>query len=62
MSGVRCQVSGDTFFLLLFSSFLFFDKVVKLVGGGYVINGATPSCFFFSVVAAEGAMHIMAID
>ena len=49
MSCVMCQVSGVTcqvlrvrchmsFFLLL----LFFDKVVELVGGGSVINGAYP--------------------
>ena len=26
-------------------SIVFFDKVVKLIGGGYVINGAYPSTF-----------------
>ena len=29
MSGVRCHVF-----------FVFFDEVVELVGGGYIINGA----------------------
>ena len=38
MSGVMCHVSD--FFSLLFS-----DKVVELVGGGSVINGATLSSF-----------------
>ena len=39
MSGVTCHVS------LLFLSFS--DKVVKLVGEGSVIIGATPSSFHF---------------
>ena len=34
VSGVRCQMSGDFFF--------YFYKVVGLVGGGSVINGAYP--------------------
>ena len=43
-SGVRCHVSGVTcnFFFYLF---FFFDKAVKLVGGGSVINGAYPVWF-----------------
>ena len=52
MSCVTCYVSNFMFhmshvinfvlrFFLLFSSF-FLDKVVKQVGGGSVINGATP--------------------
>ena len=36
VSRVRCQVSDN---------FCFFYKVVGLVGGGSVINGATPSSF-----------------
>ena len=53
MSGVRCQVSGVTCQITcvrgpvsLFSFFLLFlDKVVGLVVGGSVINGASPSSF-----------------
>ena len=49
--------------------FFFFDKLVKLVGGGSVINGATPSSFFnkfqqlstfkflYKVVYAMRSMH-----
>ena len=47
LSRVRCHVSGVTcnhFFLFFFSSF-FIDKVLELVGGGSVINGANPSSF-----------------
>ena len=40
MSGVTCEVSGVTFFI-----FIFFDKVVELVGGGSVINEAYPVQF-----------------
>ena len=36
MSGVRCKVSGV--YIYFFS-----DKLVELVGGGSVINGAYPS-------------------
>ena len=43
MSGVKCHVSG----VLCQVSHIFFlgggDKVVKLVGGGSVINAAYPS-------------------
>ena len=38
VSGVTCQVSHVSFFLFLFFS----DKVVKLVGGGFVIYRAYP--------------------
>ena len=45
VSGVRCQVSGVrckvSFYFYFFSS----DKVVELVGGGSVINGAYPVQF-----------------
>ena len=41
MSGVRCQVS------LLFFFFLFYYKMVELVDGGSVINGAYPVIFFY---------------
>ena len=39
VSRVTCHVSRVRFF------FFFFDKVVELIGGGSVINGATPSSF-----------------
>ena len=43
MSGVACQVSGVTCHMSHFILFLFlFYKVVKLVVGGSVINGANP--------------------
>ena len=39
VSGVKCHVSGvKCHFFFLFSS----DKVLELVGGGSVINGAYP--------------------
>ena len=44
MSRVMCQVSSVT---LLFFSFLL-DKVVELVGGGSVINGAYPVKFLLN--------------
>ena len=37
VSGVRCKVSGVRSHMFFFS-----DKVVDLVGGGAVINGAFP--------------------
>ena len=40
MSHVTCHMSRVTFFFLFFS-----DQLVKLIGGGSVINGATPSSF-----------------
>ena len=48
MSNVRCHVSSVTcfFFFLCFFSFYLFDKVVKLVGGGSIINMACPVYFF----------------
>ena len=48
LSRVRCHVSGVTchhIFFSFFSSSFFIDKVLVLVGGGSVINGATPSSF-----------------
>ena len=39
MSHVTCHVSHVTCHIF------FFDKVVKLIGEGFVINGATPSSF-----------------
>ena len=49
MSHVMCDVSCVTFHMSHFcSSFLFSsDKVLKLVGGGSVINGATSSSFIY---------------
>ena len=41
MSGVRCQYFFNLFFL---------EKEVKLVGGGSVINGATPSSFHLGTI------------
>ena len=38
VSHVMCHMSHVNFFLIFFQ-----DIVVKLVGGGSVINGATPS-------------------
>ena len=62
MSHVTCHVSHVTFFfifflyLFIFFFFLFYffifyfyffsDKVVELISGGSVINGATPSSLF----------------
>ena len=49
MSRVTCQTKNPNF-----------DKVVKLVGGGFVINVATPSSFcykwicFFTIREVEG--------
>ena len=47
MSGVRCQVSGvgcHFFGRIFFINDKFkFNKLVEPVGGGSVINGATPS-------------------
>ena len=43
MSGVRCQVSGVKCQVSL-SSF-FNEKVVEIVGGGFVINEAYPPTF-----------------
>ena len=48
MSHVTCQVSGIRhvllfFFLYIFNIFKKLDKAVELVGGGCVINDATPS-------------------
>ena len=41
MSRVMCHFLFFIFFYLIF----FPDKVVELIGGGSVINGATPSSF-----------------
>ena len=41
VSGVTCHMSGVTYFFI-FIFIYFLDKVVKLVGGGSVINGAYP--------------------
>ena len=53
MSRVTCHVSRVTchmsrvilffFFYFIYLFFFFLDKVVELIGGGSVINGATPS-------------------
>ena len=42
VSLVRCDVSGVMFFFFFFLFHFFLDKVVGLVGGGSVINGAFP--------------------
>ena len=46
MSHVMCQMSCVTCHMSHVTCF-FLDKVVKLVRGGSVINGATPSIFFY---------------
>ena len=43
VSRVTCQVSRVTCFFYFLK--FFFNKVVKLIGGGSVINGASPSSF-----------------
>ena len=45
MSCVTCHMSGVTIFKICYIFFLFFfyNKVVKLVARGFVINGAIPS-------------------
>ena len=43
MSGVKCLLSGVMFFVCVF-----LDKLVELVGGGTVINGAYPVLLFNS--------------
>ena len=49
VSCVRCQVSGVAchvnIYSFFFVFFVFFDKVLGLVGGGSVINKAYPSSF-----------------
>ena len=51
MSGVTCHMSGFSyhkshlFFLIKFNIYNFSLNVVKLFGGGSVINGDTPSSF-----------------
>ena len=51
MSSVTCHVSGVNYHLshvmCHMSHFFFSDKVVKPIGGGSVINGATPSSFMY---------------
>ena len=42
MSRVTCQMLHDFFLLFFFLFFFFSFKVMKLVGGGSVINGAYP--------------------
>ena len=43
VSGVTCHVTHVFFFSFFL---LFSDKLVKLIGGGSVINGPTPSSFY----------------
>ena len=45
VSHVTCPLSHVNFFFFIFYPLNFFDKVVELVGGGYVINGAYPVQF-----------------
>ena len=47
MSHVMCPISHVTCHM---SCFFFFDKLLKLIGGGFVINGDTPSSFNTKIV------------
>ena len=46
VSRVMCHVSRVTCHMSHVFFFVFFDKLVELIGGGSVINGATPSSLF----------------
>ena len=62
MSHVMCHVSHVTFFFFLsFFILLFLDKVVKLVGGGSVINGAYPVYFFSMQQTNRGQLTVVAL-
>ena len=60
MSCVMCHVSHVmchyVFFVLFFSLF-FTDIVVTLVGGGSVVNGATPSSFLLNLTEITKGSH-----
>ena len=45
VSRVTCHMSRVTCHLFIFLLFFFLDKVVKLIGGGSVMNGAYPVQF-----------------
>ena len=63
VSGVRCHLSGVTCQVKYFIIFL--DKVMKIVGLGFVINGAYPVqfkklCFInIFVIHGEGLRYIV---
>ena len=44
VSHVTCHIAGVNYYIFLFIKKII-DKIVKLVGGGCVINGATPPSF-----------------
>ena len=57
VSGVTCQVSRVRCLVShIFFYFIFFYKVVGLVGGGSVINGAYPVKFY--TVKAKIMYHV----
>ena len=53
VSGVTCQVSHVTFFI-----YFLLDKVVELVGGGSVINGAYLVYFIEDHISVQGALNL----
>ena len=59
MSRVTCHMSHVT--CPFFFSFFFFDKVVKYIGGGSVINGAYPVYFCRIAPATPGLLNIIAL-
>ena len=65
MSRVTCHMSKNYFFEIFFCFFLFFlrtkklVKVVELVGGGSVINGATQSSFFKHMIGIKVTLVLL---
>ena len=57
VSHVTCHVSHVTCHMSLFYFLFFSDKVVELIGGGSVINGATPSSFNIACIACWFKSH-----
>ena len=53
MSRAMCHMSHITFFLSFFA-----DKVVELVGGGSVINGAYLVYFIEDHISVQGALNL----
>ena len=62
MSGVRCQLIGVKCHMSGVACHVFFShKVVKLVGGGSVINGAYPVYFYYAMTF-QSLLGILCID